>query len=545
MVVTKINTGYKLEFGYNPSILEEVRNIPGRTFNYSQKFWVVPFSSKPYLDKLVEKYAIKTDIKPEQIGEIPELPELTISIPLKRELFPFQAKGVAQGLIFKRFINGDQPGLGKTTQAIATAVGAGCKCILVICPSTLKTNWQREFEIVAGVKSMILEEKVKNTWHRYYTTGLNKVFITNYESLKKYFVKSINKPESGRIGLKNIKFKGEIDLFDCIIIDELHRCKDYTTQQAKFVMGITKNKEYVMGLTGTPVVNKPKDLVAQLYIINQLFNIVPNYKYFIDRYCGGTGKGAFNLKELNYKLATTCFFQRQKKDVLHELPDKMRNIILCDITTRAEYDEALKDLANYLAEFKNKSELEIARSMNGEVMVRIGVLKNIAARGKMNEVCEYIDEVVEAGEKVVVFIHQKEIANELLGKYQNAVSVRGDDSMEQRQIAVDRFQNDSNVKIIICSIKAAGVGLTLTASSRVAFVELPWHPADCEQCEDRTHRIGQKNSVQVSYFLGKDTIDEDIYKIIESKRIVANSVTGTQDNVQREIIEKFKNLFSK
>ena len=163
----------------------------------------------------------------------------------------------------------------------------------------------------------------------------------------------------------------------------------------------------------------------------------------------------------------------------------------------------------------------------------------------MQEVCEYIGGGVEGGGEVVVFIHQKEIANVLLVKYTNAVSVRGDDSMEQRQIAVDRFQNDSNVKIIICSIKAAGVGLTLTASSRVAFVELPWHPADCEQCEDRTHRIGQKNSVQVSYFLGKDTIDEDIYKIIESKRIVANSVTGTQDNVQREIIEKFKNLFSK
>ena len=549
ITATEIGNRIELEFPYNPYVISAIKNIEGKRYNPVTRTWSVPKEQQPSVERLQKKFGGAQDKevfnKPEEVAPIPELPELNIEIPLKRSLFPFQAKGVAQGLKYKRFINGDQPGLGKTTQGIATAVGAGCKCILVICPSTLKTNWQREWEIVAGMKSMILNDSVKTTWHKYYEAGLYKVFIVNYESLKKYFVEKITTPEGKKLSLKYIDFKKEVKLFDCVIIDELHRCKDGNTQQSKFVMGLTREKEYIIGLTGTPVVNKPKDLIAQLYIINQLGAIVPNYKYFMDRYCGGgNGQGAFHLKELNYKLSTTCFFQRQKKEVLKELPDKMRQIVLCDITTRKEYNEAIADLANYLKEFKQKTDQQVERSMMGEVMVRIGVCKNISARGKLNEVFEYIDEIVEANEKVVVFIHQKEIALKILEKYPQAVSVRGDDNMESRQIAIDKFQNNPATNIIVCSIKAAGVGITLTASSRVAFVELPWHPADCDQCEDRCHRIGQKDSVQVTYFLGNDTIDQHIYDIIEKKRLVANEVTGTEDSVQREIIDKIKNLFN-
>lgn len=538
----------KLSFGFNPRILDEVKAIEGRKFDHINKTWSVPFEQKDAVDRLIVKYNKGENVakKPEVIVSIDEMPDLEIEIPLKRELFPFQRKGVAAGLKFKRFINGDQPGLGKTTQAIATVVGADAFPTLIICPATLKENWKREFEIVAGIKAMILTDSVKNTWHKYYEAGICNVFITNYESLKKYFVETIIDQEKG-IRLKNIVFKETIKLFKCVVVDELHKCKDVKTQQSKFVMGIALGKEYIIGLTGTPVVNKPKDLASQLYIIGKFAEVVEgkSYKYFMDRYCGGNGQGAYNLKELHSRLRATCFFQRQKKDVLQDLPDKMRQIILCDITTRKEYNEAIADLGNYLKEFKQKSDAEVRKSMMGEVMVKIGVCKNISARGKLNEVFEYINEVIESGEKVVVFIHQKEIAEKILNAYPKAVSIRGMDSMESRQKAIDSFQNNSNTKIIVCSIKAAGVGITLTAASRVAFVELPWHPADCDQCEDRCHRIGQKDSVQCTYFLGHDTIDEHIYKIIEDKRLIANSVTGTEDNVQREIIYRLLNLFSK
>ncbi len=436
-----------------------------------------------------------------------------------------------------------------TGQAIATLHGAALHgeqtfpC-LVICPTSLKENWAREWNIWTDRRAVVMRDGMRNTWHQYLKTGLADVLIVNYESLKKYFVAEINKPDDKPMTLKYVKFKEQINLFKSVVIDEIHRTKDNQTLQSKLTKGLTTKKEWILGLTGTPVVNKPKDLISQLSIIERLQDM-GGYKFFMNRYCGGNGSGATNLKELQYRLATSCFYQRQKKDVLKDLPDKMRQIILCDITTRKEYQDAIKDLSTYLQAYKSKTDAEIEKSMRGEIMVKIGICKNISARGKLNEVREYIDEIMEAGEKVVVFIHQKEIGNALIQAYPHAVTVTGSDTIEIRQRNVDSFQKDKKTNLIICNIKAGGVGITLTAASRVAFVELPWHAADADQCEDRCHRIGQHDSVQCTYFLGAGTIDEDIYKIIEKKREVANTITGSDDNTQKEIIDRItESLFA-
>lgn len=233
-----------------------------------------------------------------------------------------------------------------------------------------------------------------------------------------------------------------------------------------------------------------------------------------------------NMEELNYKLNTTCFYSRNKKEVLKELPDKIRTVVPCEIDNQSEYNAALSDLADYLKEYRAATDEQVRRSMRGETIVRIGVLKNISARGKLNAVRDYINDMLKSDEKIVVFIHQKEIAGFLTQAFPDAVTITGNDDMITRQKNIDAFQNDPSVKLIVCSIKAAGVGLTLTASSNVIFVELPWTAADTDQCEDRCHRIGQKDSVNCIYFLGENTIDEDIYKIIQYKREISNIITG-------------------
>jgi len=222
----------------------------------------------------------------------------------------------------------------------------------------------------------------------------------------------------------------------------------------------------------------------------------------------------------------------------------MRNIFRCEIENRAEYNKAENRLIDYLRENLKKTEGEITTALRGETMVLIGILKKISARGKINEVIEHVQEVVEAGEKIVVFAWHKEIVHQLKAAIPGAVTVVGDDSMEQRQRAVDSFQQNPKTQVIICNIKSGGVGITLTASSRVAFIELPWHPADADQCEDRCHRIGQKDSVQCTYFLGHNTIDEYIYDIIQKKREIVNQVTGAEDTVETSVIDDFINLFS-
>lgn len=550
--IVETQNAYEVTFPYKPTLVNEIKAIPGRRFVYDRKCWSVPASSKDELLKWAYRYTSNPfNIEaPASVYEAEEMPELEIEVPLKRTLFPYQRTGVAYGLTKKRIIIADEPGLGKTAQAIALSVAAKAKCVLVICPATLKENWRREFLAWSDRKPMILTDKFKRSFRQYYNVGMVDTFITNYESLKKYFVDEVVQPidpDTGKkkpLRLNNIRFNEAINMFDFIIIDEAHRCKDGRGQQTKFVMGIAKGKEWVLNLTGTPVVNKPNDLVAQLYIINQLNEVFGGYRKFVDRYCAGPN-GSSNLKELNHLLKQSCFYRREKKDVLKDLPDKMRQIVKCDIATRAEYDKALADLETYMRENLKKTEGEIDTSMRGEVMVRMGILKQISARGKIDSVTEFIEEIVNAGEKIVVFVHHKEIAKALLERFPGSLLITGENVGENRQKAIDDFQHNPDKHVIICSIKAAGVGITLTASSRVAFVELPWHPADCDQCEDRCHRIGQKDSVQCTYFLGDGTIDEDIYEIIQKKREMANAVTGTEDTIEVSMIDELISLLQK
>lgn len=319
-------------------------------------------------------------------------------------------------------------------------------------------------------------------------------------------------------------------------------CKSNSTQQAKFVKGLTTDKEVVIGLTGTPVVNKPKDLLSQLSIINRLVEF-GGYRNFMNRYCAGMNE-ASNLKELNSLLRTNCFVRREKHEVLKDLPAKQRQTVICEINNRVEYAHAENDLVKYLREYKQATDQQIRRSMRGEVMVRIGVLKNISARGKLKSVFDFVDDVIDSGEKLVLFVHLKEVSDAVNIKYPDAVLITGGQTMQERQRSIDSFQQDSNVQLIICSIKAAGVGITLTAASRVGFIEFPWTFADCEQCEDRTHRIGQENAVTAYYFLGQDTIDEKIYQIIQAKKSIAQAVTGSTEEVPESVIDMIANLFN-
>jgi len=565
MQILEKNNQFIFVFSYNPRIVNAVKCIPGIQFDWQNKWWKLPNvnGNRQKAEEFAKRYgfqmASEQPVEKDFDRPLPDMPDLSISDDklkeyLKLTPYPYQKQGIAYCINKKRVIIGDQPGLGKTAQAIAAVTLSNQFPCLVICPSSLKENWKREFHMWTNKKAVILNDSNKNTWHMFAKgqslfgqgqEGMTQVFITNYESLKKYFVTRIEKPNDRTpLRLNHIRFSPNINIFKSVIIDESHRIKDIKTQQTKFTKGICQGKEYIYALTGTPVVNKPVDLVSQLGVIDQMKRF-GDYSQFLKRYCGGFDNGHSNLKELNWMLNSHCFFRREKKDVLKDLPDKVRQVVMCDIINRKEYNAALEDLEIYLKKYRQASDEQIARSMKGEVMVRIGVLKNISARGKLNDVVEYISDIVESGEKIVVFIHLKEVAQHLKKMFPAAVTITGDDNNVDRQKAVDSFQKDPECQVIICSIKAAGVGLTLTASSRVAFVELPWHAADTEQCEDRCHRIGQKESVQCTYFLGKETIDQWIYEIIDSKRGIANAITGAKDEVDTSVMDGLINLFNK
>ena len=539
---------FELSFKYRTSIVDRVRQIPGRRFDGAKKVWIVPARSRVDLERMI--YQIRqfeninwvngTEKKEEDIAyDIPELPNLTVPHNLKIQPYPYQLKGIARGLELKRFMNCDEPGLGKTLQSIATINIADAFPCLVVCPSSLKINWQREWEKFTDKKAMVLTDKVRDTWTFFYQTGMHQVFIVNYESLKKYFVQRIKKAEGWT--LRDVEFRNSINLFKSVIIDESHRCKSASTQQAKFCKGICTGKEWVIELTGTPVVNRPKDLIPQLAILNRMEDF-GGYKPFVNRYCSGQ-REASNLKELNFNLWKYCMFRREKSLVLTDLPDKIRQVNTCEITNRKEYMDAERDLIMYLQKYKDADDEKIEKALRGEVMVRINILRQISARGKVRDVIEFVKDFRENGKKIILFCSLHEVVDQLKRYFPTAVSVTGRDSQDVKQRAVDAFQNNPKTDIIICSIKAAGVGLTLTASSNVAFVEFPWTYADCCQCEDRAHRIGQKDSVTCYYFLGRRTIDEKVYRIIQEKKNIANAVTGSTEDIEENIVDMVARIF--
>ena len=415
---------------------------------------------------------------------------------LRVEPYEYQREGICFGLEHKRIIIGDEPGLGKTLQSIGIVDTANAYPCLVICPSSLKINWQREFEKFTDKSALVLDNNVRTTWGYLLSMGVHQVAIVNYESLRKFFVWDIRGGKQFR--LKDVVFNPQIQAFKSIIIDESHRVKDPSAQQTIFTKGLSVGKDWCILLSGTPVVNRPEDLIAQLSIMNRLGEFGGRAKFIAD-YCTDpkdkTAEPAVPLSELSRQLYNTCMIRREKAKVLPQLPDKTRVDLYIEISNDKEYNLAAEDLAAYLQEYTECTDWEIRRKMRMEALVRFMTLRSLATKGKIAQAVDFIRTFLDSGKKLIVFCSLHEIVDELQKIFPRAVTVTGRDSSVNKQASVDAFQNNPNVQLIICSIKAAGVGLTLTAASDVAFIELAWTYADCCQCEDRAHRIGQKDNV--------------------------------------------------
>ena len=447
----------------------------------------------------------------------------TLNHKLKVQPYPYQLEGIAYGLEKKRLFICDEPGLGKTLQSIGIVDTADAYPCLVICPSSLKINWQREFEKFTDKKALVLDNSTRTTWSYLLQMRMHHVAIVNYESLRKYFVWDI-KGGKKSFRLKDVVFCPQILQFKSVIIDESHRVKDPSAQQTIFTKGICTNKDWVILLSGTPVVNRPEDLVAQLSIMGRLNEFGGKAQFLADY-----GEND-NLEELSQQLYRRCMIRREKAKVLTQLPDKTRTDLYVEISNREEYELAAEDLAEYLRQYKECSDWEIRRKMRMEALVKFMTLRSLSAKGKVKQAIDFVRVFLASGKPLILFCSLHEIVDELCKAFPDAVRVTGRDNATSKQQAVDSFQNGYS-QLIVCSIKAAGVGLTLTASSNVAFVEFPWTYADCCQCEDRAHRIGQKDNVTCYYLIGRHTIDRALYDIIHKKKSIANQIMAADDEI--------------
>ena len=425
------------------------------------------------------------------------------------KLYKFQKEGVKLLRKFDgRVLLADEMGLGKTIQTLKyLKKNPSALPAVVVCPASLKWVWEYEARRHCGFICAILEgtkPPKKNL------VDSHSITIINYEILTHWL------PHLEQLN------------FQTVIIDECHYQKSRTAKRTKAVHKLSKGKPHVIALSGTPLTNRPAELYTTLHLLWP--KEYPSFWAFAFRYCkpsrrswGWEFNGACNLDELHTNLKKLGMVRRLKKDVLNDLPNKTRDVVPLDIEKPAEYRKANKDFINWL---KEKSVSKALKAAKAEKMVQMGYLKRLAAQLKMKQAIAWVDNFLESSDnKLVIFATHKSVIKKIHERYKDiSVVVDGSVSGKKRKWAVNLFQENKKIRLFIGNLKAAGTGLTLTAASDLAFLELDWVPGNHTQAEDRIHRIGQTEHSNIYYLIAKGTIEEKLCGVIQEKQKVISNV---------------------
>jgi len=563
----------------SPDTIEFIKSLEGRHWHGLDKVWTAKLNVRNIT--ALEKNGFEIDDQliawRENILKFPNPNTININdSKLKYPIRKYQREGVAFVVSRKgRALIADQMGVGKTVQALAwiELYAKDVMPCIIVCPASLKLNWAREtIKWTKNTSVYVLNgspDKKKNYKQIYSDKYLvhsadneqKKVIIINYDIIanktEKYKDKLTRKEK--RRSIPNTgwgDFLKRDKKIKSIVIDEAQYLKNKKTGRTKSTLSLAKKQKNIVALTGTPIVNRPSEFFT---ILNLLMpKLFDSFWHFAEEYCGMTHNGygwdysgSSNENDLHNLLVNTLMIRRTKKEVLTELPDKSFSEIPFEITNRKEYQKASENLVEWLKE--QGLEDAATKAERAEALVKIEHLKQLAVEGKIKQVINWIESFIENEEKLVVFgIHQNILSKlyKHFGKFGKtkrgkSVIITGETSTKDRQKAVDDFQNNPDCLLFIGNIKAAGVGLTLTAASNVAIIEYPWTPGDLEQAEDRVHRYGQKaDSVNIWYLIAIDTIENDMISLLNEKKTTLDAVIDGKKNAENlsimsGLIEKY------
>jgi SWI/SNF-related matrix-associated actin-dependent regulator 1 of chromatin subfamily A len=427
-----------------------------------------------------------------------------------------------------KFILADDMGLGKTTSAVIGALESKARKILIVCPASLKINWEREIKNYSNRKVLIVEGRKWGSTFDFY--------IINYDIIKNYHTTDKSEDSDDYKLLVNANF-------DLAIVDEAHYISNATANRTRLLNDVLETIPKVWLLTGTPMTSRPINYFNLLKIVDSPLTL--NWQSYVRRYCKGyqfnvgnrkvwNTSGASNLDELRER-TKTYVLRRMKTDIL-DLPEKIVTPIFVELTSRM-YDEEMDDFMRISNDNKDKETISVTLN-------RLMKIRQLISYEKIPYTCEIIDRCIEQGKKVIVLTNFTMTLDMLHEKYKkNSVTLDGRMNKEKRQDNVDRFQNDDKVKVFIGNIKAAGVGITLTAAEVVIMNDLSFVPADHSQGEDRAYRYGQKNSVLVYYPIFENTIEKIIYNILQKKKGIIDQVMGDGEYSETFSKDLLKQLF--
>lgn len=431
---------------------------------------------------------------------------------------------------YRSLLIADQMGVGKTLSAIGSMEAANAYPVLLIVPPTLTINWQREITralphrttvilagmtptVVPSVDVVICPDSIVSSW----------TLVTDPNDSRKKIAAGVLAKHPWR----------------ALIVDEAHRLKNEKAQRTGAVLKLSRvlpQGTLRLLLSGTPLVNRPDELVAPLAILGVLNTVFGSRAKFLGRYCSydswGSVTGSRNGKELWERLTGTVMIRRLREQVL-TLPPKSRLLQRTAMSSKAaaEYSSAEKNLIDYLRQSKGDTDYHLHPS--AEAIVLLNTLRQISGKAKVDAAIDEAERLINNGEQVFLACHHVEVATMLWRglHHHGCEQVVGGMSTEAKQDAVDRFQSGQS-KVLVGNIDAAGVGITLTAARHIIVVELPWNPAALQQVEDRLHRIGQTREVTSTILISDwrgGSVDERLWSLIDSKAQTVNEILDGLD----------------
>ncbi|XP_054642861.1 SWI/SNF-related matrix-associated actin-dependent regulator of chromatin subfamily A-like protein 1 isoform X2 [Dunckerocampus dactyliophorus] len=551
-------TKFEVDIGYHVDVIAAFKQMPTKTYDIKSRKW--SFSLEDYrrlMELLGGIAAVEVEPLPRAIVQAfsarfegPQARSLDVPVAdlshvdplITSSLMPFQREGV-NFAVFKqgRLLLADDMGLGKTVQAICIAAYYREEWpVLVVAPSSVRFTWAEAFRRwlpSLSPDSINVVVKAKDI------LGAGLVNIISYDLLSR-MDKQLPRNH-----------------FDILIMDESHFLKNIKTARCKAALPLLKTAKRVILLSGTPAMSRPSELYTQILAVKP--TLFPRFHEYGLRYCdakqlawGWDYSGSSHLCELKLLLSECLMLRRLKSDVLSQLPSKQRKVVTVTIDgVSSRTKAALSAAAKELAKGHNNKNAE------KEALL---IFYNHTAEAKLQAITEYMTDMLECGrEKFLVFAHHKlvldHITSELVKKDVGLIRIDGATPSSERQLLCDKFQHSNKTCVAVLSITAANMGLTLHAADLVIFAELFWNPGVLIQAEDRVHRIGQTNNVNVHYLVAKGTADDHLWPMIQAKMEVleqvglsesnlsANAATArfhSKDHKQRSIAEMFERSFS-
>ena len=569
-----VNGMFAVKVLYNAACVLALKEIEGRRYDPGSKSWWFPVHTlyevanavRPYFPAVadrLEKSPRFQEIRDQiamtkmsvEMSYATDVKDFPIPHPNKLDYFGYQYAGIKFAhTLFSAgkggCLIGDDMGVGKTIQFLGfvNKVSETTKTFprtLLICPASLKRNWQREARTWLLKHPSILV--VESTTPDFYIKRHNFVII-NYDILKKHFATLF-----------------DID-WEIIGMDEAHYIKSKDAQRSKACRVLAHaagkpKRPFLIELTGTPIVNRPAELWHLLHCIDP--NTWSSFSKYAARYCNahiGYGgrwdvSGAKNLPELQQILRSGYMIRRLKADVLKDLPPKRRQIIELgrskyekvlanEQKVRSIYDKAVREaevidakLSEAIRTGDAKNVAEYRRRLDGMNKGEIGGFGDVArvrhetALAKVPECCKFIEQILEEKDKVVVFAHHRDVIEAISSHFKHeSVILYGGMNTAEKDNAVQKFIHNKKCRVFVISILAGGVGLTLTVADTAVFCELDYSPSNNTQAEDRLHRVGQKSCVFVYHLVVEDSIDAAIArKCVDKQDIIDKALDVAEE----------------